>query len=261
MKIFEKTYSTPEENLACEEALLLNLEKRGRDEVMRIWEPAQTDAFPCFVVMGHANKVKEEVKVDACQKYGVPILRRCSGGGTVLNGSGCLNYSLYLRMDLHPELETIESTNRFVLGRIKVIFDAVLEETNKLFFSGLQPKFQMKSTMEIQGTSDLTWCNYKFSGNAQNRKKRYVLFHGTILHSFDCAWMDKILKSPPKQPEYREKRKHKDFVSNFPIPKDWFVENMKSVWNVDGTYKQEPAQLMQELVETKYSQDSWNFKF
>jgi len=261
MKIFEKTYSTPEENLACEEAILLNLEERGRDEVMRIWYPAQTDAFPCFVVLGHANKVKSEVKVDACQKYGVPILRRCSGGGTVLNGHGCLNYSLYLRMDLHPELETIESTNQYVLGGIKVIFDAALQGMNNILFPNRKIISTDFSTVKIQGTSDLTWCNIKFSGNAQNRKKRYVLFHGTILHSFDRAWMDKILKSPPKQPEYRKKRKHRDFVNNFPIPKTWFIENMKRVWNVEGTYKREPTQLIQELVETKYSQDSWNFKF
>src|SRR5262245_61180745 len=86
MNLLDLTLPTPAENLACDEALLDAAEAGESDEVLRFWEPKQL-----FVVVGYANKVVTEVNVSACESCGVPILRRCSGGGTVLQGLGCLN--------------------------------------------------------------------------------------------------------------------------------------------------------------------------
>ena len=50
------------------------------------------------MVVGYANQVEVEVNVPACTARGIPILRRCSGGGTVVQGPGCLNYAVVLRI-------------------------------------------------------------------------------------------------------------------------------------------------------------------
>jgi len=77
MKYLELTYPEAAHNLACDEALLEIFEQsRGGEELLRLW---QADQF--FVVLGHGNKWREEVDASACAANGIPVLRRCSGGG------------------------------------------------------------------------------------------------------------------------------------------------------------------------------------
>src|SRR6516225_6073909 len=112
MKLLDLTLPTPAENLACDEALLEECEDHGGPGILRFWQPSQY-----FVVVGYGNKVAAEVNTEYCEGQGIPVLRRCSGGGTVLQGPGCLNYSLVLPIDLSPMLGGIASTNEFVLTR------------------------------------------------------------------------------------------------------------------------------------------------
>ena len=88
MKWLDLTFDTPAANLACDEALLDDAEQHGGPGLLRFWEPRQY-----FVVLGYAKKFAEETRVEACREENIPIHRRCSGGGTVLQGPGCLNYS------------------------------------------------------------------------------------------------------------------------------------------------------------------------
>src|SRR5262249_37804621 len=78
--------------------------------ILRFWEPQQY-----FVVVGYANKVEIEVDVDECRKRQIPIFRRCSGGGTVMQGIGCLNFSVVLK--IRGELQGIPQTNDYVMER------------------------------------------------------------------------------------------------------------------------------------------------
>src|ERR1700685_1591535 len=93
MKFLDLSFPSPAENLACDEALLDWREENGGEEILRFWEAPET-----FVVVGYANKIAAEVNVAACEAREIPIFRRCSGGGTVLQGPGCLNYTLILRI-------------------------------------------------------------------------------------------------------------------------------------------------------------------
>src|SRR5271167_3895963 len=93
MKLLDLTLPSPAENLGCDEALLDWREENGGEEILRFWESPET-----FVVAGYANKIATEVNVAACKAKGIPIFRRCSGGGTVLQGAGCFNYALILRI-------------------------------------------------------------------------------------------------------------------------------------------------------------------
>src|SRR5271165_3148381 len=94
MHTLDLTLPTPAENLALDEALLLRAEDGAGGEVLRLWEwprPA--------VVLGAGCRLAEDVDEAACVADGVPILRRSSGGGTVLLGQGCLLFTLVLRHD------------------------------------------------------------------------------------------------------------------------------------------------------------------
>src|SRR5690349_1163395 len=107
ISFLDLTLATPGENLACDEALLEQCESGDAPGVLRFWEPAGY-----FVVVGYANHIRREVNEAACAAEGIPVLRRCSGGGTVLQGPGCLNYSLVLNIEEEPALQSIPSANR-----------------------------------------------------------------------------------------------------------------------------------------------------
>src|SRR6478752_1287790 len=113
MRFLDLTLPGAAENLALDEALLLEAEAGRAGEVLRVWEwprPA--------VVLGSAGRIADDVDESACAADDVPLARRSSGGGTVLLGPGCLLYSLVLRYDRAPELRAIGSSYRFILGRV-----------------------------------------------------------------------------------------------------------------------------------------------
>ena len=114
MKFLELTFDEPAANLACDEALLEMMEtgssQGSYDDCLRIWQ-----AKRYFVVVGHSDRVQSNVNVAACSHYSIPFLRRISGGGTVVQGPGCLNYSLVLKMS--APLRNIGDTFKYVLER------------------------------------------------------------------------------------------------------------------------------------------------
>src|SRR5262249_30602427 len=113
MHFLQLTLPTPEENLALDEALLLAAEAGAGGEVLRLWEwprPA--------VVLGAGGRLAEDVEEAPCRADGVPVLRRSSGGGTVLLGPGCLLFSLVLAFDRSPALGEIPTSYVYILDRV-----------------------------------------------------------------------------------------------------------------------------------------------
>ena len=56
--------------------------------------------------------------VDACRADGVPILRRTSGGGTVVVGPGTLNVTVILPESAAPGLTAVDQAQHYVLDWI-----------------------------------------------------------------------------------------------------------------------------------------------
>lgn len=234
MKLLDYTHPDPATNLALDEALLVAAEAGTGGEVLRLWE------LPTYaVVVGSGGSVSIDVNLGACEADGVPVLRRASGGGTVLLGPGCLCFSLVLGYAHAPALNDIRASNRYILARV---------------VNALQPL----ASAAVEGTSDLAVSGVKFSGNAQQRKRDFFLHHGTLLCGFDLALVAKYLNAPERQPEYRRDRPHAEFVANLPAT----VEEVKGLlvreWQPDGEYTPVPLEAARELVAQKYSRDEWN---
>ena len=257
MKYLDLTFPTPEENLACDEALLDWCDAGDGPEVLRFWEPQQH-----FVVVGCSNRVEREVNVAACQQFGIPILRRCSGGGTVLQGPGCLSYSLILRIDSDPALQTVTGTNRFVMERNRAALEPLLTRSSRRK-EALSFKSEIrnpKSEIAVRGHTDLVFDNRKFSGNAQRRRRRAVLFHGSFLLNSDLALIERVLQMPSKQPDYRQSRSHGEFLMNWNVSAKEVKAALLQAWRVTEELKGFPREQTQKLVLEKYSNEAWNFK-
>src|SRR6185437_16520108 len=122
MKYIDLTLPTPAGNLALDEALLEWCEAGDGVELLRFWEPMEP-----FVVLGYANHAAKEADLEACLAAKIPVLRRCSGGGTVLQGAGCLNYSLILKITEEGPLRGISGTNLFIMERQQVALQELLK--------------------------------------------------------------------------------------------------------------------------------------
>src|SRR5687768_10885381 len=110
MHLLDRTLGTAAENLALDEALLLQAESGDAGEVLRLWEWPEL-----AIVLGSGCKLHDDVEADACRADGVPVLRRSSGGGTVLLGRGCLCFSLVLAFDRDPTLTEVRSSYAYIL--------------------------------------------------------------------------------------------------------------------------------------------------
>jgi len=238
MKVLDLTLSSPELNLALDEALLDGAENSPKPtEVLRLWEsPTQ------MVVMGRASKVAEEVDVNECRHAGIPILRRCSGGTSIVAGPGCLMYAVVLDYELHPELRIVEQAHRFVMERMQ------------LALSMLDPR------VEYRGSCDLAIEERKISGNSLRCKRRHLLYHGTVLYDFPLEIIEHLLGTPPRQSAYRAGRNHSAFVTNLPHPVSKIRQAICSGWNADEQIEVWPQAATELLVTTQYSQESWNLR-
>jgi lipoate-protein ligase A len=246
MKFLDLTLATPAENLACEEALLDACEENGGEDVLRFWEARET-----FVVVGYANKIAAEVNVENCRAQQIPIFRRCSGGGTVLQGAGCLNYALVLRIAENSPLAGISGANKFIMEKNRAAVEALLPE-----FKIQNSKFKIS----VCGHTDLALDGRKFSGNSQRRKKNFLLFHGTFLLDFNLALVGEFLKMPSQQPDYRQDRSHDEFVTNLNLSADKVKAALKKSWNAMEELTDFPKWEIQKLATQKYSTDEWNLK-
>jgi lipoate-protein ligase A len=235
MKYLDLTLSSGPENLACDEALLDWLEDSG-EETLRFYEAASR-----FVVLGYANRARLETRFAECAAGGVPVLRRCSGGGAVLQGPGCLSYALALRGD-RPETGTVHAANRFVMER------------HRDWLQELLP-----GRVRVEGHTDLSWEGRKFSGNAQRRKRRGLLFHGTFLLGFDLGDVDRWLAHPSAEPDYRGGRGHAEFLVNLPLTADGVKRRLRDGWGAGEPMRNPPD--WRSLVSSRYSLAEWNLKF
>lgn len=240
MRVLDISFSAPEENLALDEVLLDEVESGGTDEVLRFWESPGY-----FAVLGVAQKIDDEILIENCRNDGVPVLRRCSAGGAVLQGPGCLNFSLVLDMERTPALRPIRASFHHILHGI---------------VQGLRIK---DPSTAIEGISDLVIGRRKFSGNAQRRKRQALLHHGTLLYKFSIDRVARYLKEPAKRPGYREERSHGDFVTNLSLRREDLTGIVKEVFapedSVVGLREEEKRKTV-ELARAKYARGEWTCK-
>jgi lipoate-protein ligase A len=230
MQFLSLTLASLAANLALDEALLLEAEAGRGGEVLRLWE-----ALRVGVVLGAGGSIAADVRDEA----GIDLGRRCSGGGTVLVGPGCLCYTLILRLDRQSELRTIPASQRWIMERLAAMLS-----------TSSQP-------LVFRGTSDLCVGERKCSGNAQRRGRHYLLHHGTLLDAFDLTLIPRHLREPGRQPDYRQQRCHLDFVTNLGRGREELSQRLRRGWQADQPLAAPPLEQVEALVRTKYATPEW----
>lgn len=185
---------------------------------------------PAAVVVGRSQVIEKEVDQAACRHYGVPILRRISGGGAVLQTSSVLNYSLLL-----PDRGRLSINTGFRLGT-----SLVQEALRRL---GLDN--------EVRGVSDVTVNGRKISGNAIARVNRVFLVHGTLLMDMDMPLLEACLRHPSREPDYRAGRSHREFLTTLA---EWGVSSLEAIAEA---WEEAAQELLNKLKNRKLLQRSF----
>lgn len=238
MQLLDYSAISPAENLALDEALLDFAEEQEGSPTLRFWESPRY-----FVALGYTNRASTETDVEACNVRDIPILRRATGGGTVLQGPGCLNYALVERIEAGQAMN-VGGTNDAVMSRVR---------------GALQPL--VEGEVAIQGHTDLTWRGLKFSGNAQKRRAHFFLFHGTVLLDFDLELVGRVLRPPSKEPAYRGKRPHGEFITNVPLQREIVKSALAAAFGAHERSEERPMERVRQLMENRYERPEWNFRF
>jgi len=237
MRLLDLSFSTPEENLAMDEAVLDAVESGQAPATLRFWEcPAR------FVVVGSAQTLQKEVNEANCAADGVSVLRRCTAGGCVLQGPGSLNYALMLPYAEFPETRDLHGSYCYILHKM----------SGGLVSLGVAARHE--------GICDLAISGLKVSGNAQRRKKHAFLHHGTLLYRADYDGMARYLREPQDRPDYRGGRNHRDFVGELPPDPGALRAVVRAAFCAQAPSETpSPGEIavMRGLVAEKYSNAEW----
>lgn len=187
LRIFVSKIKNPYLNLAIEEYILTQFEKKPDDLYLLFYENENA------TVLGKTLELSEEVYAHKKSKH---LIRRMSGGGSVVHFTGNLNYCFLANLETRKELFGIHDSYEKILGAVML---------------------KMPWGLTKKGYSDISLSTHrgfkKISGNSQVRKRGWILHHGTFLYNLSrAATIQYYLRQPKKQPDYRENRSHQEFM-------------------------------------------------
>jgi len=240
MRFLDISYPEPEKNLALDEVMLESVEDGRAPDTFRLWESPTS-----FVVIGSGQRYRQVVNHFNCLRDSIPIMRRCSAGGAVLQGKGCLNFALALRYDSCPEVADLHGSYEFILSKVIAALD--------------------KAGVAAQraGISDLVVEGLKVSGNAQRRRRYSCLHHGTLVYEAKYPMMSRYLLEPEDRPDYRGQRTHSEFVGVLPLKPEILRSTLREMF-APGINAAMPTPDEEEsattLMLTKYNSKDWTFR-
>lgn len=236
-------------NMAIDRAVLVANSKKIAPPTVRFftWSPPA-------ISIGYFQSLDDEVDLEVCKKLGVDYVRRITGGGAVFHDNE-LTYSIVI-----PESHAQIPKN--IIDSYKRICGAIIRGLGNL---GIDSKYFP--------INDILTNHKKISGNAQTRKLKTVLQHGTILMDVDVEKMFSLLKVPDEKikdkliEDVRNRVTSIKHVLNSDISFRDVAEAMKKGFEeefeiilIDGDLSQEELELADLYEKECFSAEDWNHR-
>ncbi|EGF27272.1 lipoate--protein ligase family protein [Rhodopirellula baltica] len=210
-------------------------------ESLRLWQFDQPT-----VVLGRSSKINDEVNRPWCQEHRIEVLRRCTGGASVVGGPGCWMYSVVLRLLDETSIRKIDVAHDYVMQRVLAAVQTQLPNA------------------ERKGICDLTFENRKFSGNSLRVARHHLLYHGTVLVDSDLDLIQSCLEFAPRQPDYREQRSHREFIGNIDVDVSQLTSDLAKQFGASSTPDSSVVRSIEEAADeclkTRYGTAEWHVR-
>lgn len=144
------------------------------------------------VVIGRGGKPEIELHLDNIAHDGMPLLKRPGGGCAVVLDQGNIIISAVLALPGVGEINTAFTH----------ISDWLVAGLARSGVSGVVQR----------GTSDLALGNRKIGGSCIYRTKGLLYYSSTLLIDPDLDRVERYLRHPPREPDYRQGRNHREFM-------------------------------------------------
>lgn len=237
---------TVEEELALDEGLLEEAhEGLTTLPVVRTWMADEPT-----VVVGSSSRLDEEIDREACAALGVRVVRRPSGGLTVVLGPGCLMWSVIVP---HPSgAPAIERIHADMLRPLRDELHAAVAGAGLAVDRRGSSDLVLRAAGEAHETSAR-----KFSGNALRVRRHGVLYHGTLLDTFDIGLVSRVLRHPPREPDYRARRPHGEFLVNLELGRPALEAIVRRAFGATADRDQIPRDRIERLIRERYARPDW----
>jgi len=171
-RLLETGYGTAFTNMAIDKAVLVSNSRGKVPPTIRFyrWQPSA-------ISIGYFQSLEDEVNLEICKNFGVDYVRRITGGGAVYHENE-LTYSIVIS-ESHPRIP------KNIMESYRIICSAIMKGLKNL---GIESTY-----IPI---NDIITNGKKISGNAQTRKEKTVLQHGTILIDVNVEKMFFLLRVP-----------------------------------------------------------------
>jgi len=242
-------------NMAIDEAIMKARIETHVQNTLRFycWKPSA-------VSIGRFQNIEKEVELDNCREYGVDVVRRITGGGTVYHDAEDeITYSVVANK---KDLEAPDITA--VYAKIY----AGLAEAVKIL--GLRADFNKGN---VKTCPNLMVNGKKISGSAQSHKKGVVLQHGTLLVDVNLKKMFTFLRVPWARTcmevvgvaERKITSIKKEVGRHVSVEevKEALVKGFQKALNMKlmrGELTLYEKELSEKLCKEKYVTDDWNFQ-
>ena len=154
-----------------------------------VWEPNET-----CIVLGRSNNSDDSLYLDNIINDNIPVYKRPSGGETVLLSNKMLVISIAIKQtDFKSGKSFFKDYNNKIIS--------VLESL------GIQD-------LRFKGISDITINDLKILGSAIYQNNLVVFYHAVLNVSESPSLIEKYLKHPKREPDYRKNRNHKEFITS-----------------------------------------------
>lgn len=181
------------EPYGADDALIAAVQQQQR-ALWRVYTLERT-----VVVLGRGSTPEREVNLAACERDGVPLLRRRGGGCAVVIDPGNVIVSV------GQPLAGIAGN----LCQLHRLSDWLATGLARLGAVGV----------ERQGICDLVQGGRKISGACLYRARGLLYYSATVLVDARLELIARYLLHPPREPDYRGGRGHQDFVGRLQLPR------------------------------------------
>ena len=174
-RLLQTGASTAARNMAIDRAVLVANSNGKVPPTVRFfaWKPSA-------ISIGYFQSLDDEVDLGVCRDLGVDYVRRITGGGAVYHEDE-LTYSIVI-----PESHKEISKN-------------IMESYGRICGAIMKGLGHIGIDSEYKPINDIISDGKKISGNAQTRKMKTVLQHGTILTDVDVDKMFSLLRVPDEK--------------------------------------------------------------